>query len=423
MAVDLKNRELPHHEGVISVTTIPSYLLGMGLSASRILDLLRVMPPSPKRYQKGAWEIAADAHGARERVSGYHKEIASRAKWLIIFVGCCDSRVEVPDGIQLILDKDEKLIEVAFQYLPVIGAGAPDETLLNGVIDTYVEAGMQRSQIMVVIAQHGSHDEVSYAMNQNNANPLEHATCGARAHYGDEKLPKILADHLQKNMVSANIVDNGTGVAEKTRRRLYPKNDRVNVYSAMTDHNNKVIYFLEENPVFGSQIIIPNVKPWLRDDQNPEHAVMVAGEEVIYYPLQQLLRRSITRKGNNHFKAAATGESQLLKVALSEIGYATANSFAAKEKARERLVNDRLPDFLNLHSFTVLTAEPATLEKVWALLLGNGELTYLADGIRKVGVTGVILGDPKEDHRATVVRWNYPKTPEHFFFRPRKHIT
>ncbi len=124
--------------------------------------------------KKGDEKVEAELLGMKERSRAF-EALACQADLVIPTIICCDSRVVLPDTLQVIGGK-----KVLFIPIPTIGSGAPSRSRLRGVISEIRGWGVEPEKIRLLVTQHGDTQEVG--------GEADHITCGLRKFFDANKV-------------------------------------------------------------------------------------------------------------------------------------------------------------------------------------------------------------------------------------------
>jgi hypothetical protein len=350
------------------------------------LKILKKIPDSILRDKTLDFMLAVDSRKVQENVAR-HYELARSADIVMFVVGCDDARADVPTGLHTLNGK-----KVVFQFIPVIGAGVPEESVLSTIMGEYEKNGVLKKNFMIVNAQHGSTDEIQHAL-KHHCSPAGTLTCGARKHRDDAELPITLQSHLKNDLGSSDIIENGEWVSNQIRLLLSSSHDEVPVYAAMMDHNKKIIYFTTKHPDFGQELHLPDCNTWEHSSQDPRVAVLAIGPQSISVPNGVILPKLVGGGYNNDFNAAASGERiDDVQVRLSELWYALNHSLQAKKNGEG--------DFLNLQALIVIADNQKYVHMVQEALLNSKIGQQLHDALEQLGgVRFLVLGEQGDQRK------------------------
>ncbi|HYD34842.1 MAG TPA: hypothetical protein VD999_02135 [Vitreimonas sp.] len=270
-----------------------------------------------------------------------HIEQAKSADKLVFFIGCDDSRVDVPTGIHGVDGK-----QTVFQFIPAIGGGVPSIDMLHAVISNYLQEGVDHNKFVVMVTQHGSTEEIEARVNQGDTSTGE--TCGARAVarknpglkglVGDPEAAQHAAELstqtgfprqliLTVAELQPDILENEIQATLQTQQMLAKLGyGAIPVVGGYYDHKAKMVHLAENGDgAITTSIEMPKIEKWKHEHQDPATLVLSYGPKVASYPDGVILNRTVGEGYNNDFNAAAVSKDRLM-AAFSELWYAISHN-------------------------------------------------------------------------------------------------
>ncbi len=279
--------------------------------------------------------LAIEWSDYKNRLTKYEAEL-TQATTVKVVIGCDDSRVDVPVGLQ---DNGDFYI-----LLPVIGGGVPSRDGLASLILYLTEKRGSLSNVEIYASQHGGNEEVSATI---SGEPVPKHTCGARAVRGEmpdsvyqkyagiprHEVPEALDEemnlpamlvHSAANLEADIVANAQKTVAGITEILAELNSSEVPVYSAVYNHNKKTLTTLNGEGLEEETAEMPGFHNFEKDYQDPAMTVGKFGPRLAGIADGVLAPYIIGLGENNDFNTyAATFED--LKVLFSDMSYAVSH--------------------------------------------------------------------------------------------------
>jgi len=277
---------------------------------------------------------------------------------------------------------------LGFIFVPVIGGGTPEASLLKAVYDECLAQGVTSERLSIWLTQHGDTEEIAHALAADGKSAGGKVTCGARKAALSEGrgLPEALRDLVCK--LSPSMLGNGQLVKRSVVSALKECDISCAVELAYYDHEKKTIILVDDHGrrLDGETAINTGLELWRESFQDPSVVVVSYGPKAAATPHGVAFPETVGTLGNNDFSAACADDAGLLRV-FAEIEYPLLH------KAEHHNGHAHDNNFAHLSGLIVLVDDKAYADRLTSMLatrkclldilqasLGGFYLCRLSDG-------------------------------------------